>query len=294
MSQLTRVPVLFSGYINDGHLRALVPDGCFFKVDANNQVLLSREFSYLSAFAIFNEYSFKLTDDPIEPQKSTQDTKFHRLYMSLFNTSHMPNAQFETLNITRSAITELLENANLYTYSSKKLNIPIIDDSKIKYPIFIKTEMTSGKNDEKLSKLDNKQQLIERMSIVRSWSVEYEQFLKSNQPTFKFFYKPWVDIVEEYRIFVYRRKIVTVCPQKYWEIPTFDIDIADILLLQKTFVDLYEHDNYCIDVYRPHDKAALKFIEVNEWYNSGPGLLDYKEIKNVPCDTILYKYLVIG
>lgn len=156
-----------------------------------------------------------------------------------------------------------------------------------------KTESTSGKNDLPIKKINNVTELLDRMYSVKSWSLEYQDFLDSTESEFKFFIAPWTDITEEYRCFVYRRQIVSVCPQRFWECYSgSEVSLDDTNVLQSTFVDTYEHDNYCIDVYRPYAGAALKIIETNQWYNSGPGLFSYQELKNISRrGCVLYKYI---
>jgi hypothetical protein len=92
---------------------------------------------------------------------------------------------------------------------------------------------------------------------------------------------------------VYRRKLVSICPQRFWEVRNqFTVTLDELAALQKNFVDMYDHDNYCIDVCKTPSSNIFKIIETNEWYNSGPGLFQYNELTNVPTNTILFKQRV--
>jgi hypothetical protein len=80
---------------------------------------------------------------------------------------------------------------------------------------------------------------------------------------------------------------------RFWEVKEkFTITLEELNQLQKSFIDSYEHDNYCIDVCKTQSNVNLEIIETNEWYNSGPGLFTYSELMNSPKDTILYKQIM--
>jgi hypothetical protein len=275
------------------HNKALVPDGCFFSVGPDNVVLLLSAFEYLSKCEIFRDYTFVIIDN-ITPQNDKANHRFHRLYTSLFDTSHLPNSHYQTLSLDRNDIKQIYENCKLFAFCRKPKEIPL--EINCTFPLFVKTETSSGKNDIPIKKINNIAELFERMYSVKSWSLEYEDFLKQkySESKFKFFIAPWQDITEEYRCFVYRRQIVSVCPQKFWECyGGFEVSLDDINKLQSSFVHTYQHDNYCIDVHRPFKGADLVIIETNQWYNSGPGLFTYQELKSIPQGCVMYKYLPV-
>lgn len=291
MTKLQEIVVY--NFVYSEHNKALVSDGCFFSVGPDNVVLICETFMYLSKFDIFHEYTFEPTNrKSVAPKHDKHNQKFHRLYVSLFNMSRLPNLEYETLLFNRDNIQQLYANCKLYAYGikTKPFEMPLI---KCQFPVFIKTETTSGKNEMPIQKINNTFELFERMHSVQSWSLEYQNFIASDETEeFKFFIAPWQDITEEYRCFVYQRKIISICPQRFWEFNNdFDVSLDDMNKLQSQFVDVYEHDNYCIDVYRPYKGAGLKIIETNEWYNSGPGLFSYEELTNILPGCIMYKHI---
>lgn len=293
MLEIKNIKLNSLDFVYTEHNHALVNDGCFFREVANKVVYILPEFLYLKTFDVFCEYTFEESCDIRAKKGDEMYTNFHRLYVSLFNMCNLPDSQYNTISFNRNDVATLSANCKLFSYGCKIREFPDIP-LDLKYPIFIKTEMTSGKNDLPISKINNSKELLERMHSVLSWSLEYQSFLQSNENTFKFYTTPWVDVVEEYRCFVYKRAIVTICPQKFWKCTKFTVTKEDLNDLQTNFVDNYIHDNYCIDVYRPHPGALFKVIETNEWYNSGPGLFTYKEIKEIPKNVVVFKQLILS
>ena len=287
-NKITTITLLESDFKYIEHNKALVPDGCFFNVSSDNVVSILPSFMYLKKFDIFNDYKFKISNE-IFPCNDKHNTKFHRLYVSLFNMSHLPNSRYLTITFTKDDIELILRNCNRFAYNLKIKQSPILPT--LQYPLFLKTEMTSGKNDVQISKINNETDLLNRMYSVKSWALEYEEFLNSDKTDFNFFIMPWIDILQEYRCFVYERRLVSVCPQKFWECCQPNINIVDLLQLQKSFIDEYNHDNYCIDVYQNSPSGPLEVIETNEWFNSGPGLFSYKEFQNISTDDVIMKYV---
>lgn len=288
-NKLTRITLPVSDFNYNEHNKALVKDACFFNVSSDNVVSILPNFIYLKKFDIFKEYTFKISNETI-PRVDKYNTKFHRLYVSLFNMSHLPNSRYHTIKFTKKDIELILENCNRFIYNQKIKKSPILPI--LKYPLFIKSEMTSGKNDVQISKINNEVDLLNRMYSVKSWSLEYQEFLNSDKTYFNFFIMDWIDILQEYRCFVYKRRLVSVCPQNFWECCQPNINITDLLDLQKSFIDTYNHDNYCIDVYKNSPSGPLEVIETNEWYNSGPGLFNYKEFQCISTDNVIFKYLI--
>lgn len=275
--------------------KALVSAGCFFCVVDDNIVHVLPAFLYLKQFDTFAIYTFVSTNT-IVVVKDEKNVQFHRKYIELFNTNLQTAAK--TVEFNRIQIKKLLKLSRLYLNgcnTSKKIDKYVElwnDNLNHEYPVFVKSPMSSGKNEDNNSlKIMSKQQLLERMSKIKSWALEYEQFLSTaDKDTFTFYISPWVHITEEYRIFVYERRIITVCPQQYWRVDCHHtINEIDIHLLQSEFVDTYHHDNYCIDVYRDEHTKKFVIIETNEWYNSGPGLFDYCEFYTIPRDVVVFR-----
>lgn len=77
--------------------------------------------------------------------------------------------------------------------------------------------------------------MVERLSTIKDWANEYDQYLKNFNPsspeTFKIYIFPWMEINDEheFRIFVRNRKIITLCSQKCYKKYTYE-SIPDELL----------------------------------------------------------------
>lgn len=160
-------------------------------------------------------------------------------------------------------------------------------------PLFVKNEDSSGKNINSLKPVKAVSDLVVR---IMTWYPEFEQFLRQDKKEeFIFFTWPWLELdkTREFRLFVYQKKIVTICPQKYFDIYPDKINhsllFKAIHKLQNEFVDKFEHQNYSMDVYYINQSEGFKVIEFNQWFNSHPGLLKYEEIEgrdNSPVDVV--------
>jgi hypothetical protein len=261
--------------------RALDPEARFFCVKDDHIVTVLPTFRYLEKFTEFRGYCFEESSS-ISVIQNFENRKFHKLYISLFNTGRQPFS-LQMKSVSRNFIRKINEISLLYHSGrdiTAKIN-SIVFDWQLEYPIFMKTELTSGKNDNRRLRINNNFELLHRMCSVRSWSLEYEDFLSSTATSFPFYVTSWRDITEEYRFFVYRRKIVSVCPQVYYNrAPWANISTEDLDWISSTFIQDYAHDNYSIDAFR-NNQGVLEIIETNEWYNSGPGLFRYAELMSL-------------
>jgi len=160
-------------------------------------------------------------------------------------------------------------------------------------PLFVKNEDSSGKNINSLKPVKSASDLVDR---IMTWYPEFEHFLRQDKEEFIFFTWPWLELdkTREFRLFVYQKKIVTICPQKYFDKYPDEIDHSCLLeaihKLQKEFVDKFEHQNYSMDVYYLNQSECFKLIEFNQWFNSHPGLLKYEEIES-GSNKIVFKFL---
>jgi len=284
-----------------GHQIECEKDVRYYKRGEGNVVYILRDFEYLGN--ILKQWKFVVVENLI----GEFDSDFSRSIQAEFNTtkllkwsSILLNQVCTTYKLSRSDVIKLYELSSVYRIRGviNKNSLEEFDSitSIVEIPkdgeIFMKNEDSSGKNIISMKPTKNKEDIVTRFM---SWYPEFERFLDTGLHEFVFFTHPWVDVdkTREFRLFVYKKKIVTICPQKYFDVYSNDIDhdliLTGIYALQKVFVDKFEHCNFSMDVY--WDTNCFKLIEFNQWFNAHPGLFTYDEIKN-SCDKINFKYLI--
>ena len=270
------------------------------------------EFAYLKKFLPKYNIMVKSKDDISKSndesfQESGDDDKsFIVDYYNLFDYGrfvhwipHFKTNRIEIVNVPSYIKSRILDCfiRCAYSHDIKKIVSKFIDENadfcdvvssairRLDGNVFTRTDKTSGKNYLNVNPVTNVREFFERAFLNKGWLPEYKNDdYVGDYCELKFYLLPWTEIPDdrEFRCFVFRRKIVTVCVQKFYnEYDTLPDENAMALKLaefQREFVDSYEHDNYCVDVWYDdvvYDKILL--IEVNPWISSGPGLYTYKD-----------------
>lgn len=256
---------------------SLVDNEIFYKVD-NGKIYLKSSFAYLSQIkGLKDKFEFEIKDDIV----CEKDDFFHLEYMKTFDLNEhnvpMPKDCIK-LTIDPQESNFLLKSLLKFNYLNGKEKIinKLVDKfSKWKChfgrEFFMRSEHHSTKKFSPIRKIISIEDLLEQM-MSRSWAWYYENLIKHKSIGI-FYLIPWKDIREEYRIFVFKKQIRTVCQQKISEpliCSNFQSLKKSILKFQNSIVPLIHHDNFCADVY--FEDEELKLIEINPWFNSGTGL----------------------
>lgn len=278
------------------HLEFCEKDSRYYKRKNKYEktIYVEPEFMYLQKLEAFKSWNF-IESSSVQGE---YDVEFGQLIANEFNTSSLLNCreiphlnEYKMFNLPCSLMTKLMDRISTALYIkgdiSNSLVEEIIDeineignmiDVMLKSgPIFMKGEYTSGKNVYSMVPVKTKKDVILRMA---SW---YKEFSVCDKQTFTFFTCPWIEVdrTKEFRVFVYKKKIVTICPQLYFEVYKDEIDhellFEKLYEIENTFVDKFIHHNYSMDLY--WDNGSFKLIELNQWFNSHPGLFTYTEIK---------------
>ena len=255
--------------------------GGFYGKKSETVYYIHPDFYYLKDFLPFqllrtdNTSLFK--NDPI----------FQKLYVKLFDadTALLPETTVK-VKLT-SGDREILEefstlailNGVKKRYLDCILELDIIPDLKTP-PYFLKSNMTSGKNSNAITPVTTREAAAHKLLTTVEWNSQY-----AHDDSMAMFFIPWRDFEEqfEFRIFVYRKRIITLCSQKWFKVWDFTDNFIQKIekalnKFQTDFVDTFEHENYSANIYVYERHQGIHLIEVNPWGNSGPGLFSYEEL----------------
>jgi hypothetical protein len=260
--------------------------GGFYGHKSPNVYYIHPDFYYLKNLTSFHLIPTK------DKNVYCYDSTFQKIYVSLFDATAnlLPSDTIEIF--LDSNIRELLQEFSTLTILNgvnQRYVDSIIESNffKINFnrPYFIKSNQTSGKNTTKLKPVQSLNDFIIKLLTTVEWNNQYEY-----DDNMSILCIPWKDIDDrlEFRLFVYKKNIITICVQKWFNIYTYTDDFKQDLqkaltCFQADFVDTFEHENYSADIYF-QDAKIIELIEVNPWGNSGPGLFTYDELDVLSCE----------
>jgi hypothetical protein len=260
--------------------------GGFYGRKSDDAFFVHPDFAYLEDVLPFK--FVQTTDSALFAYDST----FQSLYVSLFDAqlSLLPAGSMK-IELGPSDLELLGELSTLAILNGvQKRYVDCLLDSltipTLSQAYFVKSNRTSGKNTTAVEPVTTRYELVVKMLSTVEWNFQYK-----HDPCTSIFLIPWLEICDmfEFRIFVYRRRIISICAQKWFKVFDYPEELETVLSnaldrFQTAFVDTFTHDNYSADIYLDGDEVRL--IEVNPWGNSGPGLFSYGELVEVGTDVV--------